>query len=176
MPIPEAQNPYAPPDTPATPATPQPAAPPPPVPGGESPDFGSERRSVLLCAVLSVVTLGFYPSIWFLRRRAFLDRLRGREPIGALAVLPLASLVVVCVISFGLGLAEIEVGRAVDRGLSVAAGAMSVIAGFRVGNILRSEFARSGRFIPVSSAAIFFFGVLYLQHKINQAAATRPRA
>jgi hypothetical protein len=41
--------------------------------------------------------------------------------------------------------------------------------------MLRSEFARSGRLLPVSSVATFFFGILYLQYLINKGADVPPR-
>jgi hypothetical protein len=39
-----------------------------------------------------------------------------------------------------------------------------------------SDFARTGRFIGVSGAGVFFFGCLYLQHVMNEAAATPARS
>ncbi len=118
--------------------------------------------------VLSVVTLGVYPAVWFLRRRRFVDSLDSTQKLGHLAAAPL----IATVVSVGVSFAGIppELDRAVTMGLT----AVSVLAAFRVAHILRSDFARTGRFLKVSGAATFFFNALYLQYKINQAADT-PR-
>jgi hypothetical protein len=38
-------------------------------------DYESERRAVAVCVGLTLLTLGFYPTIWLFKRRPFLDRL-----------------------------------------------------------------------------------------------------
>src|SRR4051794_8372846 len=45
-------------------------------------DYESERRPVVLCILLTFLSLGFYPAIWLLRRNAFLDRLNAPQRLG----------------------------------------------------------------------------------------------
>jgi hypothetical protein len=132
--------------------------------------YRAEQRSVLLLIVLTVITLGIYPSVWFLRRRRFLDSLDSTKKLGGLAAAPLAGFIVSFVSGF------VGLPPEVDRAVSLAGGAAGIIAAFRVARILRSDFARSGRLLQVSGLATFFFNALYLQYKINQAADTPPSA
>lgn len=53
---------------------------------------------------------------------------------------------------------------------SLAAGIGALIANFRVLHILRSDSARTGRFLDFSTLGTFFLGIHYLQYKINQLA------
>jgi hypothetical protein len=59
---------------------------------------------------------------------------------------------------------------------SLASAIATVIANFRVLGILRSDSARTGRFLGFSTVGTFFFGIYYLQYKINQMADTPARA
>jgi hypothetical protein len=135
-------------------------------------EFESERRPWVLCMVLTFVTLGFYPSIWLLRRRPFLDRLDAGKELGT--ALPIFSLVtsVVSVIVVFAG----DEAAALSRIFSLAAGITALIANFRVLAILRSVSSRSGRFLGFSTMGTFFFGIYYLQYKLNQMADTPARA
>jgi hypothetical protein len=162
MPEDPLQNPYAPPAAPTAPQQDRAQ--------GARASYRNERRSVLLVIGLTVITLGFYPAIWFLRRRAFIDSLDSTVKLGNLAAVPLCA----AVVAFGTGFFGLP--RDVDRAVDIAIGAASIVTAFRVARILRSDFARTGRFLSVSSAGTFFFGVLYLQYKINQAADTPPTA
>jgi hypothetical protein len=153
-------NPYAPPATEALAGVQD---------SGLQSSYQAERRSVLFLVFLSVITLGVYPAVWFLRRRAFLDSLDSTDKLGGLAAAPLAATVVSFVLAFVLP-------DQLDRPVSIACGAVSIITAFRVAKILRSDFARTGRFLNVSGAGCFFFNALYLQYKINQAADTPARA
>ncbi len=140
---------------------------------GDGPnEFESERRPVILTIVLTVVTLGFYPAIWLLQRRPFLDRQdTGKELGTALPIFVLVSSVLGVVLLFG------GADTAAIRGLcSLAGGVTALIAYFRVLGILRSVSSRSGRFLGFSTMGTFFFGIYYLQYKINQMADTPARA
>jgi hypothetical protein len=140
-----------------------------------SSDFASERRSVLLCFVLSVVTFGVYAPIWLLRRRRFLNGLDSSVKLWErLPWVILAMLVVTLFIDPVLSAAG-ERLPGTSALIEFVAGALVLIAEFRVANILRSEFRRSGRGIQVSSLAVFFLGVPYLQYKVNQGADTPAR-
>jgi Domain of unknown function (DUF4234) len=134
-------------------------------------DYENERRAVILCILLSVITVGFYPAIWLIRRRPFLDRLNASRTLGSGLPLFIIGMHVVAIL---VAIGGKEVAPA-SRLVSLAAGITTLIANFRVAAILRSDFARTGRFLGVSSVATFFFSIYYLQYKINQAADTPAR-
>lgn len=135
-------------------------------------DFESERRAVVLTIGLTILTLGFYPAIWLLKRRAFLDRQDTGKELGT-------ALPIFIIVSSVLGFVLLMGGQdtAALRGLcSFAGGITTLIANFRVLAILRSVSSRSGRFLGFSTMGTFFFGIYYLQYKINQMADTPARA
>ena len=73
--------------------------------------------------------------------------------------------------ALGLALAFASHEAASVRPLVQLVGAVAaILANFRVLNILRSDSARTGRFVEFSSLATFFLGIYYLQYKINQLA------
>jgi hypothetical protein len=135
-------------------------------------DFESERRSVVLTILLTVVTFGFYPSIWLLKRRAFLDRQDTGKELGT--GLP-TFILVSSVMGVGLAFAGAEAAKLRPM-LTLMSGIATLIANFRVLGILRSVSSRSGRFLEFSTIGTFFFGIYYLQYKINQMADTPARA
>jgi hypothetical protein len=130
-----------------------------------SSDYEGERRSVLLMLLLTIVTFGVYPIIWYLRRTPFLDSLTVDKKVGNLPWYSLSFLVA----TFGASLAH---AHDLVRLTEVAGGILDLVVAFRVARILRSHFARTGRFIGVSGIGVFFFRTLYLQHVINKAADT----
>jgi hypothetical protein len=153
-------NPYAPPAAPIA------------VPGAAT-SYTAERRSVLLILVLSIVTLGIYPAFWYLRRARFLDSLSSDQKLGRMPVFLLIAYGVTFVLGAVVGVTR--EGDALTRPIDLAVGIFGLVIAFRVAHILRSDFARTGRFIKVSGVWVFFLGPLYLQHVINKAADTPPR-
>ena len=137
--------------------------------------YHSERRSVWLLILLSVVTLSIYPGVWFWRRRKFLDGLQAGPKLGVLGVAPLMATVLSFLVSFVTTL--LNAPPELDRAFTLPLGLVSVVEAFRVAAILRSDFARSGRSatLQVSGIATFFFSFLYLQHIINRAADVPAR-
>jgi len=128
-------------------------------------EFAGETRSVALCVVLTVVTLGVYPPVWLLRRQPFLDRLATNERLGSLprVVLALEAAQLLLII----GGAKVAPLRSF---ISLVAAVALLVACFRVRAMLQSDFRRTGSAIRLSGAATFFFGIHYLQYKINRAA------
>jgi hypothetical protein len=134
-------------------------------------DYTVERRPVILCLLLTLVTFGLYPSIWMLRRARFLNQLDAEAKFQSnlpLVILSSHVLSWICAAS-----RDAAPARPL---LSLIAGVTAVIAAFRIARILRSSFARTGRFLELSTIATFFFGIYYLQYKINQAAELPARA
>jgi hypothetical protein len=137
-------------------------------------DFESERRPVILTVLLTLVTLGFYPAIWLIRRRRFLDRQDAGKKLGtALPIFIFLSTMLSLVLAFGFGGQDTAPIRSL---CTLVGGVISLIARFRVLHILRSVSSRTGRFLDFSTMATFFLGIHYLQYKINQMADTPARA
>jgi hypothetical protein len=167
------QNPYAPPAAPTEPAYADR-----PLTGTPS-DFGRERRPVILCVGLSVLTFSLYPVIWAFRRARFLDSLDVQPKLG----LHLPALWFIAhIVSFVVSLAAAgtrdrpdSAVHAISRVLSIGAFAVNIVTTFRIADILQAEFAGSGRPLSVSKLWTFVFGIYYLQFKINQAADSPDR-
>src|SRR3974390_1849714 len=77
-------NPYAPPE--ATPVVPHGVE----GHGRSRSSYEGERRNGLVAILLCVVTLGVYPTLWYLRRARFIDSLDANKKVGALPWLSLA--------------------------------------------------------------------------------------
>lgn len=153
-------NPYAPPAAPsAVDASPR----------RSRSNYENERRNVPLLAVFCVITFGVYPSLWYLRRARFLDLLAPPRKVGPLPWVSLALILALVVLS-GTRATQ-DAANLVRVGASV----VSLVLGFRVAAILRGDFARSLRGIHISAAGVFFFGCLYLQHVMNEAADVPAR-
>jgi hypothetical protein len=130
--------------------------------GGRS-SYEGERRNVAYLLLLCIVTMGFYPSFWFVRRAPFLDSVDADRKLGGLPWLSVAACVMLVVFSFSQDRDAIQIARLIES-------AISLFLAFRTARILRSDFARTGRTVGVSSLGVFFFGCLYLQHVMNEAA------
>jgi hypothetical protein len=138
--------------------------------GGAS--YADERRSVLFLIFLSIITVGIYPVVWYLRRRRFLDSLHADEKMRGWAAAPLIALLVAIGVAVAITLVEAEGAIQVVRLIPAV---VNLFVAFRVAGILRSDIARTGRNVHVSGAGTFFFGALYLQHVINEAASQPAR-
>jgi hypothetical protein len=155
-------NPYAPPAGPSADVTGFAAK------TDEASDYQSERRSVLLVLVLCVVSLGLYAPFWYLGRKPFLDSLNASKKVGQLPLISAflyGATVVVAVLNLDPS----------ERAIQAVGGLVALFLSFRVAAILRSDFRRTGRVIGVSSVGVFFFGCVYLQQVINEAAAVPAR-
>ncbi|HLK38013.1 MAG TPA: DUF4234 domain-containing protein [Polyangiaceae bacterium] len=132
-------------------------------------DYSSEQRNVLILILLCIVTLGLYPGIWYVRRARFLESLDSDKKLGPLPWFSLALLA--ALVLAAIAGVETEVVRLIEA----ASGLANLFLAFRVAAVLRSDFARTGRFIGISTAGVFFFGCLYLQHLLNEAAEVPAR-
>ena len=119
--------------------------------------------------LLWVVTLGVYAGIWYVRRARFFDGLDASKKLGLLPWLSVALL------AFLLLASAAGAERDLIRLIEAASGLTNLFLAFRMAAILRSDFARTGRFIGFSSFGVFFFGCLYLQHVMNEAAEVPAR-
>jgi len=141
---------------------------------------------VFAMCLLTLVTAGLYQPIWFLSRRKALNNLHSQEKLGvwplvmALAAL-LASLCLPIIGSFKWG-SWVETENTIPPLhpliLLLVAGVILIVQSFKVRRILLDHLAprEGGMFSAgirmqheesVSRTETFFFGIFYLQHKIN---------
>ena len=142
-----------------------------------------KRRSVPLMIVLTVATLGLYYPIWFLRRRAALNRLDAPRKLQAWPfILFLAFHAIGIGFAFATDSASAEPARkeVSDRVLDIAQLAMAVLMVVQcvfVRDILEDHLAGPGDHasssilsdsVKPSAMMTLFFGAFYLQHVINR--------
>jgi hypothetical protein len=150
-----------------------------------------EKANVAWLVVLTILTLGLYYPLWFVRRRSGINGLRSGEKLG------LAIFLVVFVVwltdlalNFGkdylnlLGLhSSLRWLDGFDGVVTLAVGVLMLIQAFKVGRILEAHIAESAAGVfansislaqgaSLSRVATFFFGIFYLQYKINEMVET----
>jgi hypothetical protein len=145
--------------------------------------IGLKRRSVILMILLSIVTLGLYYPIWFLRRRAALNQLDSPRKLRRWPFV--ASIVwFVCQFMIGVATASAPIARTMGPGaallinlVQLAVGILMVVQCFFTKDILEDHLAGPGDHIPsplsvetvkLSGLLTFFFQILYLQYAINR--------
>jgi hypothetical protein len=154
-----------------------------PAPSGPS----LETANVALLVVLTILTLGLYYPIWFMRRRSGINGLRSGEKLG-LGVFVLVLVLWFADLALNFGKDYLNV-LGMHRGLGWLAGfdgtttllvvVILLIQAFKVGRILETHAAESaaGPFansislaqgLSLSRVATFFFGIFYLQYKMNE--------
>ena len=134
-------------------------------------EFARERRGVARCIVLTIFTLGIYQALWLYKRQPFIDQLDDSRKLGG-------SVPVLLISAHLLNLALALGGPSVVplRSLISLIGAVGTIAAcFKIKAILTSTFTRTGRRLDVSGLGTFFFGIYYLQYKLNRASETPAR-
>ena len=146
-----------------------------------------EESSVLLTILLTFVTLYFYYPLWFILRRRALNSLRSSEKIGR--VMPLVALgawsagmlvSVIAGVSSGMSAGpQAKMLETISNVFLLCFGILNLLLAFKVRRILldHSESQQAGIFASnlameqqssFSSVATFFFGIFYLQYKINR--------
>ncbi|TAN43560.1 MAG: DUF4234 domain-containing protein [Nitrospirae bacterium] len=135
-----------------------------------------KKLSLFKIVFFACITLGIYPPVWFIRRKDIFNRLISTKKIGS-------GLPVLAIVFFAVGLiasimAMVFVGRDISASagfsalanfVNIAGYIILIIMSFRCRRILIDHFnGHLQRGIPFSGAATFFFGVLYLQYKINR--------
>jgi len=146
-----------------------------------------EKTSVVTVILLTVVSLGLYYPIWFLRRKSALNTLRSSEKLGsAMPAVVLLIYVAELVLGF-LDAARQNYGSPLNPNVFesviefgiLAAAVLLLILAFKVRRILGDHLTAShtGLFAQslalqqgssFSGVATFFFGIFYLQYKINE--------
>jgi len=141
-----------------------------------------KRISVLLVLVLSAITFGIYYPVWFLKRREALNSFKSETKLDknvfiGLIVLSVISMLLAFASGFAEGLYEegftasniSPIIDAFESVLDLVYIIILIIESFKVRRIFVEHFNEHLNIdIPFSKAATFFFGVLYLQYKINR--------
>jgi hypothetical protein len=165
---------------------------PPKAPVADLSSTGLKRRSVILMIVLSIVTFGLYYPIWFLRRRAALNRLDSPRK---LRLWPFVIFITWFVFQFIVGIATGSATRvqAIGEGaalllnlVQLAVGILMLVQSFVTKDILEDHFVGPEDHIPnpllvdtvkLSGVMTFLFQIFYLQYVINRyIAGSKSRA
>jgi hypothetical protein len=143
-----------------------------------------KKTPVILTVFFTLITAGIYYPCWFLTRRCQINKLHSHEKLGnGLFILGIViystSLLLVCVSGIIEGIQE---ANGTTEFLTIAEGLDSVdgfltlficiamiIQSFKVKRIFQDHFDDYlRRNISFSGLATFFFGIYYLQYKINK--------
>jgi hypothetical protein len=140
-----------------------------------------KRRSVWLMIVFTLVTLGFYPIIWFFRRRAGLNALNSSRK---LKLWPLLALVGFTIVDFVVAFADARSPGSISTGVSsallvarLAIAITMLVQIFTIKSIIEDHVytppdpAAPALFadrVELSGLATFFFSIFYLQYAINK--------
>ena len=114
-----------------------------------------KRTRPLVVILLFLVTLGFYGPYWYTSRRKVLNRLAGRNEIN------LGLCIAAFFSTFVLNITEGMLGD-FDVVFRLAAAIVLLVLAFRAKDIIEANYDSD-----VSGLITFFFGVMYLQYKIN---------
>jgi hypothetical protein len=146
-------------------------------PGGDEPEL--KKTPVLVVILLTIVSLGIYIPIWFLRRRKALNHLAPEDDTVDLVTFGLAA---VWAFAFGFGVysgiteqsGQVSTGlwhELATRWLDVISRVLTIVAAFRVKTILEGHYPER-----LSAVGTFFLSIVYLQYRINRAGQTDPVA
>jgi len=142
---------------------------------------GLRRRSVVLMIVLTLLTFGVYYPIWFLRRRAGLNRLNSPRK---LQLWPFVIVIAWLACQFIAGIVAGLNGQPIGGSLAIlfnivqlAVGILLLVQSFFTKDILEDHLSGPGDDIPnplfvetlkLSGVMTFFFQIFYLQYVINR--------
>ena len=133
-----------------------------------------KKISIWLMLVLSLITLGIYVPIWFLRRRDALNKLSSSEKLGSSGAIFVLVIFCISVLFFPVQLLStdqsiISALDAVDRLINLVGGIILLVLAFTVRRILDDHYNEHiGMDLPFSKVWTFLFTFLYLQYKMNR--------
>lgn len=147
-----------------------------PLPVEEKEVFGLPKIHLCMVVLLNMVTLGIYSVVWFMRRRDAVNKLNSEQKISEGVLIAIA-----CFMAAGLmfgvfsAIFAESAGKLFDALGNLAgliSGIASLVMAFKYRRILREHFREIRPDIKLEGFAsglwTFLFGVMYLQHKINQ--------
>jgi len=145
-------------------------------PQAEEEVFGLPKIHLCMVVLLQIVTLGMYSIVWFMRRREAVNKLNSTEKISEGVLIAIACFLAASLMfGFFSGVFEESSGK-IFNGLGNLAGFIggvsSLFMGFKYRKILRDHLREIRPDVKLEGFAsglwTFLFGVMYLQHKINQ--------
>jgi hypothetical protein len=120
-----------------------------------------QKRSIWLMLLLTLLTLGFYPSFWFVVNRKSLAALGTRSPVDTpLPVVGLTLYATAAVVTF--------VAEDVGQLLGLLGSILLLLQSFRVLRVLREFTKRTKQSTTLSGVLTFFLHAFYLQYKMNR--------
>lgn len=144
------------------------------------------KKSVFLMFLLSVITLGIYFFIWYMKRAGELNNLRTKSKLNkgtaSIGVFIIIVLLVLCVVigiftistysQFATNLSQIPLPFLINLGLILFLGLvllfMALFFAFRVRKIINQALAAKGSRARVSWFFTLLFNSCYLQYEINR--------
>ena len=121
-----------------------------------------QKKSVFAIIILSIVTLGVYVPVWFLKQRNALNNLNSEKKINWDPYI----LLIFSIISIILIVPTIIIGGWVNIISDIINWAIAIniiLLSFSVRRILKEHYN-----IDISGLATFFLSIWYLQYKINK--------
>ena len=130
-------------------------------PASELAAIAPQKRSIWLMLLLTLLTLGVYPSFWFLVNRKPLATLGTRSSVDTpLAVVTLTLYAAAAVVTF--------VAKDVGQFLGLLGSILLLLQAFRALRALREFTQRTKQSITLSGVLTFFLHAFYLQYKMNR--------
>jgi hypothetical protein len=144
------------------------------------------KKSVFLLILFTIITLGIYPYIWYIKRVEEFNNLRtSTKAKKGIAIFSLILLIVLLLTNFTLniyialsspqtasGFSEIPLEFLIFSGaillLSILLAVTTLLMAFRYRKILNQTLENKQTFVKLSSLFTFFFHFLYLQYEINR--------
>lgn len=131
------------------------------------------KKNVALLVLLSIVTLGIYPAIWYLKRKPEFDNLGTQKKLGkGLAVFYLAltivSLIASVVFNFFPKFMDNIYSLIGSSVFSLIVLVVYIVLAFNVRGIINQAWAAKGVQRKVSWFFTLIFNFLYLQYEINR--------
>jgi hypothetical protein len=137
-----------------------------------------KKTPVLVVLLFTVITLGLYFPIWFLRRRKALNHLAPEDDNVNVVVFGLAGLFVLAFcfglyqgLQSGMGAIPTRNAQLTTRIVDLVSRLFVIVASFRVKTILEGHYPER-----LSAVWTFFLSIFYLQYRINRAGQTDPAA
>ncbi len=145
-----------------------------------------EKKSVILLIFLSVITMGIYPYIWYLKRvKEFNNLETPTKAKKGIAIFALALIILLLLSGIIMNIyitissqktassfSEIPATFLIFFGtnflLSILLAVTTLLMAFRYKKILNEALENKETFVKISSLFTFFFQFLYLQYEINR--------
>ncbi|MEK6830179.1 MAG: hypothetical protein AABY15_08750, partial [Nanoarchaeota archaeon] len=149
-----------------------------------------QKKSVALLVLLSIITIGIYPAIWYIKRVTELNNLNTTKKLGKTVPIILLILEIISILVFIAllaiipllflipSLAIILAGTItyVSWGIYILAAILFLIAAFNFRSLINEVLSRKGTNRKISILFTIFFNYLYLQYEINRTIDDREYA